>query len=109
VWRQNHFLSFQAKAGASYSLLFGNPTAPRPDYDLAHYVDRLRAESVQAAALGKAVENPAGPAKPVQWSEEHSGLIWAALAVVIAAMGWLIYRQARSMAKGKAEGGQAGE
>jgi hypothetical protein len=98
VRRLQHYLAFQPAAGATgYRLYLGNPAAARPQYDLAHFVGRLRSEGVAKVALGELSPNPlfAEEVKVVPWSEQYRGLLWAALIAVLAALGLLVFRQAR--------------
>jgi hypothetical protein len=94
-----HYVAFQPKTGASYSLYVGNPASRAPEYDIVHYADRLRAESVTKAALGRIAMNPDyGRAnEPVPWSERHKITLWAALLAIVVVLGSLVIRQLKSL------------
>jgi len=98
VTRLIYYLAFPPEGAADHALYFGNPSARRPSYDLAHYVDRLREAGVTGSELGGAEPNPAyGPReRPVPWSEQHKWIIWIALLGALAALGFLVYRQIKT-------------
>lgn len=97
VYRLRHYLAFQATEGGPYRLYFGSPAAAAPQYDLAHYADRLRAEGVARAGLSAASANPSfAPAERViPWSERYKWPLWAALIAILVVLGVLVARQAR--------------
>jgi hypothetical protein len=97
VDRYQYYVDFQPKAAGTYSLYFGNAEAAAPQYDLSHFIPRLQAEGVTPAALAPPTANPAfaAPRKVVPWSERNRGLLWIALIVVAAALGGLVFKQAR--------------
>ncbi len=74
-----------------YRLYFGNPAADMPDYDLAHYVRRLRSEGVTAAEIGAvAALHPEEPE-----AERHDRwVLWIAMLASVAAVLWMVWRQA---------------
>ncbi|MGB2822909.1 MAG: DUF3999 family protein [Phycisphaerae bacterium] len=97
VTRFQHHLAFQPKAEGTYKLYFGNEEAGKPQYDLAHFVGRLRDEGVTAVSLGPASPNPlfAVKAKAVPWSERYKAPLWGVLIAVLLVLGVLVVRQAR--------------
>jgi len=99
--RLQHYVAFQPQGEGPWWVYAGNPAAAVPQYDIVHYIGRLRSEGVTAAALGPAAQNPAfGPKKvEIPWSERYKWLIWVALLVVAAALGALIYRQVKAVPK----------
>lgn len=106
VTRLIHYVAFQPRKGKSYTLLFASQRAPRPDYDLPHYIDRLRREGVTRATLGQATEHPPRePRKPEpkreprppDWATRHRAILWIVLLLVLAVLAVLVYRQARTL------------
>ncbi len=97
VSRLQYHLAFQPKAGGTYRLYFGNEAAGKPQYDLAHFIDRLRAERVTTVALAPASANPsfAVKEKAAPWSERYRALLWGVLIAVLVILGVLVVRQAR--------------
>jgi hypothetical protein len=97
VDRYQYYVDFQPKAAGTYSLYFGNAEADAPQYDLSHFIPRLRAEGVTPAVLAPPTPNPAfaAPQKVVPWSERNRGLLWIALIVVALALAGLVFKQAR--------------
>lgn len=97
VTRHPYYLTFQPKSAGPYRLYFGDPEASTPQYDLVHFASRLLAEGLTPASLGKPFANPLfhAPVEVVPWTERYSWAIWAVLLVVLAALGLLVYRQAR--------------
>lgn len=104
VNRLVHRLVFQPGDEVDHFLYFGNPDTSRPNYDLKHYVSRLRAEGIAVAALGESVPNPfyAGEDKALPWSEKFKWLIWLALLGMIALLAFMVRRIAKE-AKEKEE------
>ncbi len=101
VSRYGRKVWFAAKGPGGFTLYFGNSKAKRPKYDVGRYISRLRRENVSTLTLGAVTANPAfKPVTPsIPWSERHSGIIWAALLAMLAVLGILIYRVARSTPK----------
>jgi hypothetical protein len=80
-----------------YRAYFGNPRAKSPRYDLSHRMRYIDTESLPRLALGPRIANSDHIEKSVlPWSEEHAGLLWAVIAVVIAFLALLILNLARS-------------
>jgi hypothetical protein len=95
--RLQQYVAFQAKGPGPYKLYLGNAEAAAPQYDLAHFVDRLRAEGVTKAALDSVAPNPsyALPVKAIPWSESHKGLIWSAMLFLGLVLFMMVRRQFR--------------
>ncbi len=90
---------FAAQRPGRY-LYFGNPSAPQFQYDFPAYAARLREEGVTAAKLAAIGPAPGfSPHPPPQppWSERHKHLLWLALLAVLAMLGGIIWRQAKSL------------
>jgi hypothetical protein len=95
---------FAPRVDGSYSVYCGNPSAPRPQYDVARYIDRLGQDGMSPAGLGKVGSNPAyqAPTRVVPWSERHRAIIWVALVAMLAVLGLLVYKMAVSAKKSPA-------
>ncbi|MFH0911689.1 MAG: DUF3999 family protein [Planctomycetota bacterium] len=108
VRRLQSFLAFPPQTGTpAYTLYCGNSEAKRPEYDLAHFADRLRKEGVYKASLGPLTKNPLFVEKPevLPWSERHKALLWTALLAVLAILAVLLWRQARAVPPNKEAAG----
>jgi len=92
-------LCFDAQAGAQYSLMYGDTALAAPRYDYA----TLFAPDAHAAVatLGAEKENPAREARPDErpFTEKHPGLLWVALIAVVAVLGVVAVRTAKSSPK----------
>jgi hypothetical protein len=99
VERLQYYLDFQPRREGPYTLYLDNPGASAPSYDIGRYIAGLRAQGIRRAELGPVEPNPLYAATParVPWSERHRWLLWAALAAIGAVLGWLLYRQVRSV------------
>lgn len=89
-------LCFDAAAGASYKLLYGDPALAAPRYDYA----TLFAADPQAAVatLGPQQANPEFSLRPDTrpFTERHPALLWIALLVVVIVLGGVALRTAKS-------------
>ncbi len=88
-------LVFQAQAGSSYRLFYGNPGAKAPQYDLEKYFQYLDLNTVQNATLSAQKNNaqfiPAlAPVKP--FSERYATLLSVALVTMGAILLLLVYK-----------------
>jgi hypothetical protein len=83
---------FAPVAGATYVLMYGDPELPQPRYDYA----LLFTEQTDAAraSLGPEQVNPSYEARPDPrpFTEKHPALLWAALILVIAVLGFIALR-----------------
>jgi len=86
---------FRPELGRSYRLVFGNPRATRPQYELARLVDASALDAATTARLGDARPN-ASYADPAPWTERHPEVLWSALGVALAAVGFLAVRTLRT-------------
>lgn len=98
VTRYSLEILFAPKRLGGYTLYFGNSKARQPKYDVGSYIGRLQREGVSTVTVGDVVPNPAFKpvARTIPWSERYAGIIWVALLAMLAALGLLIYRVARS-------------
>ena len=91
-------LCFDAAAGASYALFFGDAAlaAPRYDYATLFVPDKDAAQ----ATLGPAQANPEYEARPDgrAFTERHPGLLWLALVLVVVVLGLVALRTAKENA-----------
>jgi hypothetical protein len=85
---------FRQEPGRQYQLLFGNPRAMAPDYEMARLTESAALDAARDATLGAAVAN-AGYTDGAPWSERHGGLLWLALAVAVLVMGFVVLRTLR--------------
>ena len=98
VFRVIRYVVFAPRQGQAYSLVFDNPKAAKPVYDIGHYLDVLRKDGVTKARLLEVKPNPAHKPveKAVPWSEKHKSIIWVALLAMGAVLALLVYRLAKS-------------
>ncbi|MEW6347528.1 MAG: DUF3999 family protein [Thermodesulfobacteriota bacterium] len=101
VYRVLRYVQFVPKMRGPYALLFGNPKAGRPEYDISHYLNPLRKEGITLARCGDVTPNPAHRAaeKAIPWSERHKELIWLALLAMGAVLLLLVFRLMKSAPK----------
>jgi hypothetical protein len=89
-------LCFEAEASGNYSLFYGDPALEAPRYDYA----RLFAAQANAAQIAAGPEGlnrayqPRPDTRP--FTERHPALLWVALAVVIALLGAIALRSAKT-------------
>jgi len=97
VHRLQEYVAFQAKGPGPYKLYLGNAGAVAPQYDLAHFAGRLRAEGATKATLDSVAPNLsyALPVKAIPWSERHKGLIWVAMLFLGLVLFMMVRRQFR--------------
>jgi len=99
-------IAFRPVGQAGYWLYLGHAGAEPPRYDLAQYAARLRAEGVAPAEIGPVALNPGHeiPAEDVPWTERNRVFLFIALAVAIALIGWLVFRQAAYASRSEPDG-----
>lgn len=78
-------MTFLAGSGKSYKLLYGNQRAQAPEYDFARTFDRNTVAPV--VELG-AEETTTNFADPRPFMERHPNLLWLALGMAVAALGY---------------------
>jgi hypothetical protein len=93
VPRRMHFL---AQPGRTYRLLYGNLAAKSPQYDVGHLFAGMPAKPVYAVASLGGEELNAGYADPRPFTERHPVVLWVALAIAIAVLGFAALRALRS-------------
>ncbi|MGH9812357.1 MAG: DUF3999 family protein [Candidatus Acidiferrales bacterium] len=87
-------LVFRPSSGRSYRLLYGNPVAEKPKYELARLIHAEQMQAAPLAALGPEVATP-NWSDPRPWTEQHPWLLWAALALAVVVLGALALRSLR--------------
>ena len=95
---------FQADPGTSYSLYYGNPKAPQPEYDTAQLSSYIDQNNLPIAGVGPQIENgsyiaPAGPVVP--FTESNKGLLNGLLVLVVIIIGGGVWWYLRSYMKGR--------
>jgi len=85
-------LCFDATSGAAYTLYYGDSALAAPTYDYATLFELQ--QNAASAQLGAAVVNPAYQPRPDErpFTEKHPALLWVALVLVIALLGYLAFR-----------------
>ncbi|HEV2279002.1 MAG TPA: DUF3999 family protein [Acidobacteriaceae bacterium] len=88
-------LCFDAVAGASYTLYYGDPALAAPRYDYARLF--VAEKSPLEATLGPEQANPDYQRRPDTrpFTERHPWLLWVALAVVVLVLGAVALRTAK--------------
>ncbi|MGE5837945.1 MAG: DUF3999 family protein, partial [Acidobacteriota bacterium] len=82
---------FRQEPGRRYTLIYGQPRAAAPQYDMPRLIDASTLDRAPDAALGPMVTNAAYD-NPAPWTEQNPFVIWAALVVVVIVLGWLAVR-----------------
>jgi hypothetical protein len=93
-------LCFDAAAGASYALYFGDAALAAPRYDYATLF--VPDKDAAVGTLGPEEANPAYEARPDgrAFTERHPGLLWAALILVVVVLGLVALRTAKDTKAG---------
>lgn len=99
---------FDAKAGTGYSMYFGNPSAPKPQYDFAS-IKAYEDISPTMATLGAVSENksyipPAEVQKP--WSDRNRVVLNVALVMLVFVVGGLVYMYVKKVRTSGDSGGK---
>lgn len=94
---------FLAQPGRTYRVLYGNLAAKSPQYDVAHLFAALPAKRVYAVATLGDEEVNAAYADPRPFTERHPVVLWVALAIAIAILGFAALRALRSGPEPRAE------
>ena len=90
---------FRADADESYRLLYGQPRAEVPRYDLARVTPVEALDAAAAATLGPEGENAAW-VDPSPWTERYDAVLWAALVLAVLVLGGVAVRTMRSATPG---------
>jgi len=90
-------LSFQPVQGQAYRLLYGNPKAPSPQYDVQHIFPYRDKRVASPVSLGlEEVTSNYDDGKP--FSERHPSLLWLALGIAILLLAYSALRAMRTPA-----------
>ena len=88
-------LGYLPRTAEGHSLVFGNPRASKPVYDLPRFADRIRADGVVKATLGlSSVQTAPSPPEP-PWLDRNPWVLWVALLAGFLVICLLIARQVR--------------
>ena len=92
------YVSFRARPGAHYRVIFGNPHAVAPEYDFASSTSPDERAHAALAILGQYGEamKPTTPLIARPWTETHAGIVWAALLLAVVVLAWIALRAMRS-------------
>lgn len=92
------YVVFQPKAERTYSLLYGNPRAVAPIYDLQRTLDSHTRDSASTTILDKEeiISNHIGPKDERPFSERHPRLLLFVLAIAVVILGWSALRALRT-------------
>lgn len=91
-------LRLKSPRAGVYSLLYGNPDAPAPRYDLAELSAYLDKTGVPELRLSARQENPGYSAPRKPWAEDHPWILRAALMAALLLLGSIVLRQWRAVA-----------
>jgi len=102
ITRLQQYLAYPPSGPGDCTLYFGNKAAAAPEYDIVHYIDRLRKAGLGTAYIGSAVPNPSFTAKeaPFTWGERYSILIWLVLLIALAVLSLVVYREVKAARAG---------
>jgi hypothetical protein len=88
---------FNQEPGRRYTLIYGHARASAPQYDLSRLTDEAVLDAAVDAGLGPAITN-ANYSDPAPWTEQNPIVVWVALLVAVAVLGWLAVRALKSAA-----------
>lgn len=91
-----HELVFLARGDGPYSLAYGSATAGRAETYLAHVIPKLQLATAYPSSptdVGGAARRRA-PAPPLSWKP---AVLWTALALGVAVLGWMAFRLSRQL------------
>lgn len=97
VLMPQRFVLFHAAADRSYRMVYGNARVAAPDYDLGRTLQIPAVESMSHPSLG-AEEVTSNYVDPSPFTERHPNLLWAALGLAVALLGYAAIRALRSPA-----------
>jgi hypothetical protein len=89
------FVLFHPARGRSYRLIYGNFRAAAPQYDLARTLHIQANDELARQGLG-AEEATSNYADPRPFTERHPNLLWIALAIAVALLGYAALRAMRT-------------
>jgi hypothetical protein len=91
------YISFRAKPGTHYRVIFGNLRAAAPEYDFAASTSADERARAKVATLGRygAAMNATAPLVARPWTETHAGIVWVALVLAVIVLAWIALRAMR--------------
>lgn len=89
------FLLFHPAPGRSYRLIYGNARANSPQYDLARTLQIPAVAAMSHPGMGPEEAN-SNYADPRAFTERHPNLLWIALGVAVALLGFAAVRAMRA-------------
>lgn len=81
-------VAFKREAGQDYRLLYGNPRASAPQYELSQLSRLEQWQAAPATSLGEEQRNSAYVSAEA-WSERHPWLLWSALLIAVGGLAWV--------------------
>lgn len=81
-------VAFKREPGQDYRLLYGNPRATAPQYELAHLSRVEQWQAAPVAPLGAELSN-SNFVSAEAWSERHPWLLWSALLIAVGGLAWM--------------------
>jgi hypothetical protein len=85
---------FRADPGRSFRLAYGNHRSPAPEYDFVRVTPPGDLAAALPAELGPEEINDAW-VSPDPWTERHPVILWSALGLALAVLGFLAWRSLR--------------
>jgi hypothetical protein len=94
-------LCFDAAAGASYTIFYGDPALSPPRYDYASlFVQRIdTAQATSGAEQANSLYQPRPDQRP--FTERHPALLWIALGLVVLLLGVVALRSVKLTSQGQ--------
>ena len=93
--RNVRYLVLRAQPERSYRLIYGNPKAEAPEYEIVRIIGREQQATAPVAGLGEEVTN-AGWVSGAPFTERHPVLLWIALGLAVAVVAGLAFKTLRS-------------
>lgn len=88
---------FPVESGGSYRLVYGNPQAQLPRYDLQQLAAYMDKSSLSVLALGSEVKNPGYAGEKRPWTEENQWVLWLTLILAVIVLGSVIINSMRRL------------
>jgi len=94
LMQNRRYVVFRTAGGGSYRLVYGNPRAEAPEYEIAELTSRDALATARLAELGAERANAAWTSSE-PFTERHPALMWAMLVLAIAVLGGLALKSLR--------------
>ena len=98
LYRTPMHIIFEQQPGRTYRLLYGQELASAPAYDLERRLNAREMDAAPAGRLGGEESNSAW-SDPRPWTEKHEILLWLALGIAVALLGYSAVRSLRRSAE----------